>query len=96
MGLIVSHFCRILDIPALRIVVSEKIFFDFFFIIISLSQTQGAWLAGFIKGTTIHCCTQNIKAMDFVISERKFLWLSYCKSMGANDPPCLVSLDPGA
>ena len=72
MGLIVSHFCCILDIPALGIVVSEKkIFFMFFFIIISLSQTQGAWLAGFIKGTTIHCYTQNIKALDFVISERK-------------------------
>ena len=72
MGLIVTHFCCILYIPAIGIVVSEKIFFMFFFfLIISLSQTQGAWLAGFIKGTTIHCYTQNIKALDFVISERK-------------------------
>ena len=32
MGLIVSHFCRILDIPALGIVVSKKkIFFMLFF-----------------------------------------------------------------
>ena len=73
MGLIVSHFCGILDISALGIVVSEnKFFFScFFFLIISLLQTQGAWLAGFIKGTTIHCYTQNIKALDFMISERK-------------------------
>ena len=76
MGLSVSHFCCILDIPALGIVVSEKnIFyvFTFFFVVffLSLSQTQGVWLAGFIKGTTIHCYTQNIKALDFVISERK-------------------------
>ena len=35
MGLIVSHFCCILDIPALGIVVSEKIFFMFFFLIIA-------------------------------------------------------------
>ena len=31
MGLIVSHFCCIVDITALGIVVSEKIFFMFFF-----------------------------------------------------------------
>ena len=31
MGLIVSHFCCIVDIPALGIVVSEKIFLCFFF-----------------------------------------------------------------
>ena len=73
MGLIVSHFCGILDIPALGIVVSDNKFFScfFFLLIISLLQTQGAWLAGFIKGTTIHCYTQNIKALDFMISERK-------------------------
>ena len=71
MGLIVSRFCCILDIPALGIVVLEKKKICFmFFPIISLSQTQ-EWLAGFIKGTTIHCYTQNIKALDFVISERK-------------------------
>ena len=59
MGLILSHFCCILDIPALGIiVVSEKkiyFFYHVFFSYLSLSQTQGAWLAGFIKGTTIHC-----------------------------------------
>ena len=73
MGWIVSHFCCILDIPALGIVVSEKKIFFMFFLIISLLQTKGAWLAGFTKGTSIHCYTQNIKARDFVISERKIL-----------------------
>ena len=73
MGLIVSYFCCILDIPALGIVVSEKkIFLMFFFLIISLSQTQGAWLAGFISGTTIHCYTQNIKALDCDFREEDF------------------------
>ena len=81
MGLSVSHFCCILDIPALGIVVSEKNIFYVFTVFLllfflSLSQTQGVWLAGFIKGTTIHCYTQNIKALDFVISERKISWLS--------------------
>ena len=70
MGLIVTHFRCILDIPALGIVVSEKTFFMFFIIIIRLSQTQGAWLAGFIKETSIHSYTQNIKVLDFVILER--------------------------
>ena len=37
--------------------------------------TQGAWLAGFIAGfmkrTTIHCYTQNMKALGLVVSEKK-------------------------
>ena len=45
----------------------------------------GAWLAGFIKRTTIHCYTQN-KVLDLVVSKKKiFLCLFHCKSMGAND-----------
>ena len=31
--------------------------------------TPGTWLAGFIKGTTRHCYTQNIKALGYVVSE---------------------------
>ena len=39
--------------------------------------TQGAWLAGFIKRTTVHCYVQNMKAMGFVVLEKKnFLCLS--------------------
>ena len=37
--------------------------------------TPGAWLAGFIaefiKRTTIHCYTQNMKALGLVFSEKK-------------------------
>ena len=33
--------------------------------------TPGAWLAGFIKRTTIHCYTQNMKALGLVVSEKK-------------------------
>ena len=49
--------------------------------------TPGAQLAGFIKRTTIHCYTQNMKALGLVISEKIFLCFSNCKSMvmGAND-----------
>ena len=53
--------------------------------------TPGAWLAGFIKRTTIHCyrfikrttihCyTQNMKALGLVLSEKIFLCFSHCKS----------------
>ena len=34
--------------------------------------TQGARLAGFIKRTTIHCDTQNMKALGLVVSEKIF------------------------
>ena len=33
--------------------------------------TQGAWLAGYIKRTTIHCYKQNMKALGLVVSEKK-------------------------
>ena len=50
--------------------------------------TPGARLAGFIKRTTIHCYTQNMKALGLVVSEKKifFYVFSHCMSMGANDP----------
>ena len=35
--------------------------------------TPGARLAGFIKRTTIHCYTQNMKALGLVFSEKKIL-----------------------
>ena len=34
----------------------------------------GARLAGFIKRTTIHCCTQNMKALGLVILEKKIFF----------------------
>ena len=40
--------------------------------------TPGACLAGFIKRTTIHCYTQNMKALGLVVSEKKiFLCFSH-------------------
>ena len=49
--------------------------------------TPGAWLAGFVTRTTIHCYTQNMKALGLVVSEKKiFLCFPHCMSMGANDP----------
>ena len=36
----------------------------------------GTRLAGFIKRTTIHCCTQNIKALDLVVSEKNIIYVS--------------------
>ena len=55
----------------------------------------GAWLAGFIKRTTIHCYTQNMKALGLVVSEKKiFLCFSHCMSVGANDPRGGAIFDP--
>ena len=46
--------------------------------------TPGARSTGFIKRTTIHCYTQNMKALGLVVSEKKiFICFSHCKSMGA-------------
>ena len=37
--------------------------------------TPGAWLAGFVAGfikrTTLHCYTQNMKALGLVVSEKR-------------------------
>ena len=57
--------------------------------------TPGAQLAEFIKRTTIHCYTQNMKALGLVVLEKKtFLCFSQCKSMGANDPRRFACMDP--
>ena len=46
--------------------------------------TPGARMAGFMKRTTRHCYTQNMKALGLVVSEKKiFICFSHCKSMGA-------------
>ena len=39
--------------------------------------TPGALLAGFIKRTNIHCYTQNMKALDFVVSEKKIFFFIF-------------------
>ena len=66
---------------ALGLVVLEKKIFFYVFPIVSLWElmtpgagpilTPGPWLAGFIKRTTIHCYTQNMKALGLVVSEKK-------------------------
>ena len=58
--------------------------------------TPGSRLAGFIKGLTKHCFTQNIKALGLMVSEKKifFYVFSYYKSMEANDPPGSGQLGP--
>ena len=39
-----------------------------------LVWTPGAWLAGFIKKTTIHCYTQNMEVLGLVVSEKKIFF----------------------
>ena len=53
--------------------------------------TPGAWLAGFIKRITIHCCTQNMKALDLVVSEKN---TSLCFSHEAPRPWGVACIDP--
>ena len=74
----------------LGLVVSEKNIFSCIFII-SLWPvwTPGAWLAGFINRNTIHCYTQNMKALGLVILEKIFyvfpivsLWKLMTPGMG--------------
>ena len=47
--------------------------------------TPGPWLAGFIKRTTIHCYTQNMKALGLVVSEKKIFPMT---------PPGRARIDP--
>ena len=42
--------------------------------------TPGTCLAGFIKGITKHCYTQNIKALGLIVSEKKILFMFPSKS----------------
>ena len=56
-----------------------------FFFIVSLWQimipgvgpvlTPVAWLAGFIKKTTIHCYIQNMKGLGLMVSEKKIFYV---------------------
>ena len=62
---------------ALGLVVSEKIFLCFSHYAPGVGPvwTPGAWLAGFMKRTTIQCYTQNMKALGLVISEKKIFYV---------------------
>ena len=39
--------------------------------------TQGAWLAGFMKGTTKYCYIQIIEALGLVVSEKKLFLMFF-------------------
>ena len=56
--------------------------------------TPETWLAGFVKGTTRHCYTQNIKALGFGVSERKIFLFPIVSLCGANDPQGRDIFDP--
>ena len=43
----------------------------------------GARLAGFIKRATIHCYTQNMKALGLVVSEKKIFFMFFHYAHGA-------------
>ena len=48
--------------------------------------TPGPWLAGFIKRTTKHCYTQNMKALGFVVSEKKIFFYIFPKTPPGRGP----------
>ena len=39
--------------------------------------TPGAGLGGFMKRTTRHCYTQNMKALGFLVSEKKIFFMFF-------------------
>ena len=46
-------------------------------------------------GSTDYCYTQNIKALDLMVSGKKiFFTFSNCKSAGDDDPRGVANLDP--
>ena len=55
--------------------------------------TPGARLAGFIKSTTLHCYTQNMKALGLVVSEKRIFFFSFSHDApGAG--PVWTRIDP--
>ena len=74
----------------LGLVVSEKIFLCFSHDAPGAGPvwTPGAQLAGFIKRTTIHCYTQNMKALGLVVSGKKIVYVF------PMTPPGRARIDP--
>ena len=56
---------------------------DFFYVLLHHAPgagpvwTPGARLAGFIKRSTIHCYTQNMKGLGLVVSEEKIFFMFF-------------------
>ena len=48
----------------------------------------------YIKRSTIHCYTQNMKALCLVVLEKIFFCFSHCKAMSDNDPQGGAIFDP--
>ena len=79
--------CYIQNIQALGLVVSEKKIFSYFshYKPMLHNNAPGAWpiwapgtrLAGFIKGLTKHCFTQNIKGLGLMVSEKKIFFTCF-------------------
>ena len=59
-------------------------------------RTPGAWLGGFMKGTTKQWYLLIIWALGLIVSEKKIVFkvFSHYKSMGANDPRGVANLGP--
>ena len=51
-------------------------------------------MVGFIKGITIHCYTQKVKALGLVLSVKTFSCPSNYKPMADNDTPGLGQFGP--
>ena len=78
-----TRHCYTQNMKALGFLVSEKKIFLCF----SHCKSMGAndprgrvifdlpWLAGFMKRTTKHCYTQNMKALGLVVSEKKIFFI---------------------
>ena len=56
--------------------------------------TPGAWLAGLIKRTTIHCYTQNMKALGLVVSNNVFPIVSQWELSVAMETRVPIRLGP--
>ena len=80
--------CYIQNMKALCLVLLEKIFLCFSHDTppppppgAGPVWTPGARLAGFIKRTTIHCYTQNMKALGHVVLGKKIFYVLYIVSL---------------
>ena len=100
-----TKHCYILNIQALGLVVSGKKIFLCYSNYKPLADndapwawpiwTPWAWLAGFIKGVTKQCYTQNKNLLASWFQRRRFfLCFSCCRSMEANDHRGVANLDP--
>ena len=97
MGLIVSRFCCILDIPAFGIVVLEKKKICFMFFSYYKPIADPRIVGRIYKGNYYPLLYTKVKSpglCDF--REEDFYGFPIIRLWGLLNPRCLVSLDPGA